>query len=313
MLILATEQEKLDRDRLTHESWGKGLTAEGYLERESRLREHPWSRDGMASWVFKDDRGAILASCETFRMESFLPGASEAGRSYGIASVFTEHHLRGRGHASRMMSLVHEQVLERDPEAHACILFSDVGPALYNRSGYVERPAQDRVFEPAEGDPGEGVALVGEADVPEALASIPRPQAGFTIWPTAGQIDWHIERERAYSSVLGRPRPPACGARAGRSTILWAGGFKTNELCILLLHAESPDELHVLLRAARRAARAAGLDRVSCWDYPMPLPWPAGPEGGALEARDGAIPMLRPMDPRVSPDTWTVVPRALWV
>jgi GNAT superfamily N-acetyltransferase len=319
VLTLATDPQKIERDRLTHDPWGKGLTLEGYITREERLRLHPWAREGMQSLLLVDDRGAILCSCEALRMESFFQGdVDEAGAprrrsSYGIASVFTEPALRGKGHATRMMSLVLDHLRSQDPGAHASVLFSDVGAPIYERAGYVARPAVDRVFEPEDGDPSEGVILLRDGDVGPALSLMPRPRAELLIWPSAAQIDWHLERERVYSALLNRARPEGCGARAGGSSILWASGFKSNELCVLLLHAESPEELHRLLRSARRAAGRAGLARVVHWEHPMPFAFPGGPNGGVLRDREGALPMICPLNPAITPDSLTYLPRALWV
>lgn len=317
MLTLATEAQKLERDRLTHDAWGQALTVDGYVERESRLRAHPWAREGMLTWVLTGSSGEVLSSCETFRMDSYarLASPSEPSRasSYAIASVYTEAALRGRGYAARMMSLVAPRVRAMDPSAHALVLYSDVGARIYERSGYVARPTLDRVFEPLEGDASEDVELVTETSMPRSLSLMPRPTSDFLIWPTASQIDWHLERERAYSSILRRPRPSACGARRGGSAIVWAAGFKTDELNVLLLHAESPSDLSSLLRSARRTASVAGLRRVVCWDHPMSIEWPAGPDGGSLCERGGSMPMICPLDPRVSPASWVFIPKALWV
>jgi GNAT superfamily N-acetyltransferase len=322
-LELATDAQKLDRDRLVYEAWGQRLTVEGFITREMTLRAHRWSREAMRTWLLVSSSGAILSSCETFRMESFVhrraddagaPAPSPSvGSSYAIASVFTEPPLRGQGHAARMMSLLVGRLRELDPSAHASVLYSDVGPAIYERSGYVAMPAKDRVLDPADGDPSEGVEPIREADVERAMSLFPRPSSGLVIWPTAAQIDWHVERERIYSSLLHRARPDACGARAGKSAILWASSFKADELWVLLLHGASPSELRLILRSARRTARRAGLSRVVLWESAIGFEWPDGPDGGALHDRDGSLPMICPLGPSISPAGWTVIPRALWV
>jgi hypothetical protein len=212
-----------------------------------------------------------------------------------------------------MMALLSEELVRIDPAAHASVLYSDVGPAIYAREGYVERPAFDRVFTPEEGDPGEGVELVGEADIGGALALIPRPAEGFVVWPTAGQIDWHLERERVYASLLGGDRPTGSGARVDGSVALWACNFKSNELMILVLHGSGTRELQAIVRSARRTAGRAGLSRIRVWEQPGGAPWPSGPESGERRPREGSLPMLKPLDPRVSPEDWEVIPKALWV
>ncbi len=252
MLREATEQEKRERDALTHAEWAGGLTVPQFCEREMRLRAHPWSAGAMTTWVWTCEAGSILSSCETFRMRSAAAG--RFGHAYAVASVFTEPRLRGRGYAAKMMAALVERLREIDRWAHASILFSDVGPKLYARAGYAPRAAVDRIWLSEEGDPHEGVEPLSERDVPEAMRAIRPPCGAFQVLATAPQIDWHLERERIYSELLHRPRPPLCGARAGASTALWAAVFKQNELHVLLFDARTPGEANRLVRSATRAA-----------------------------------------------------------
>src|SRR5690348_7346079 len=124
-LSIATLEEQRQRDHLTHDAWGEKLTAEQFVVREERLRAHAWPRADLTTWFLRDDDGAVLASCETYRMRSFLDGG--AGESHGIASVYTEPRLRGRGYATQLMDLVLARVRDERPAAHAMLLFSDVG------------------------------------------------------------------------------------------------------------------------------------------------------------------------------------------
>src|SRR5262245_2943013 len=130
-LILATEAEKGARDALNYEAWGMLLTRDQYGAREVRLRAHPWSQDAFMSWLLVADDGDVLSSCETYRMESFVGGS--AGTTWGVASVFTERRLRGKGYASRMMALLVDRVRVLDANAHAIVLYSDVGTSMYER------------------------------------------------------------------------------------------------------------------------------------------------------------------------------------
>src|SRR5205814_7961510 len=122
-----------------------------------------------------DDR--LLASCETYRMRSFLDG--EPGDSFGIASVFTEAALRKRGYATRLIDLVRARVHDDWPAAHAMMLFSDVGAAIYERSGFRARPAEDLVFPPAPG-PLAADALLDEPQALAAFAKLEPPPEPFT-------------------------------------------------------------------------------------------------------------------------------------
>jgi RimJ/RimL family protein N-acetyltransferase len=134
-LVLASEAQKQARDALTAEAWSAGLSPEAYLRREQRLRALAVPRLGMRTWLLVEDNGRILSSCETFTFPSFLRAEQTAwGQSFGVASVFTEVPLRGRGHATRMLSLLCE-ALGQETGAHAVVLYSDVGASQYARSG----------------------------------------------------------------------------------------------------------------------------------------------------------------------------------
>jgi len=304
-LRAASDDEKEARDRLTHAEWGGGLTPGQFVARERRLRAHPWAAGGMTTWLLADG-DVVLASCETFLMESALDGA--AGASFGIASVFVEPALRGRGRATELLGRLGER-LARLEGAQSLILFSDVGARIYQRVGYGPRPAFDRVLEPAAGPPEAIVdALASEERLAAALARVRLPDDRFAIAPSAAQLDWHRERERCYAELLGRPRPRGAGARAGESTILWAGDLRKGELAVLLLDARSPADERALLECARRVAAEARLDRVRAWEARVDV----APAPDAVP-RPGALPMLRPLAPSLAADDWRFVPRALWV
>jgi GNAT superfamily N-acetyltransferase len=319
-LSLATETQKQQRDRLTHAAWGQTLSVEQFAAREQRLRAHPWTAAGMQTWLLSTGphgAGEVLASCETFHTPSFLRGADgrlEEGDSWSIASVFTEERLRGRGHATRLMDLVAAQLETASPRAHAVALYSDVGAPLYRRSGYRETAAHDWVLPAEPGPVAAGVdALFTDAEVPAALARMRRPQAPFFLWPTPAQVDWHLERERIYAQLHARARPPACGARVGEASALWAMVAKTNQLVVLLLDAAAPAQAHALLRAAARAAHAARLSRVVLWEEPGTAALLQGLAGAERVVREDALPMLRPLREGLPSVHAVPFPRALWV
>lgn len=309
-LVLAAEAQKSARDLVTHAAWGERLTVDAYADRERRLRSHPWAREAMRTWLLVEG-GEILASCETFRMKSWLRRGArrEEGSVHAIASVFTEPALRGRGHATTMMRRLVERTVRAEPDVHGLTLFSDVGPAIYARAGFRAAEAMDVVLEAAPGDPTAVVdALIDETEVARALAAIPLPDVEFLVWPTAAQVDWHLERERAYAELLGRPRPVAAGARSGRSVLLWAGDLKNDRLAGLVMHAYDPGEAAALLEAARRVAARAGLAEVRLWEVPRPFTTP-----GVRVEREGSLPMLCPLAKGLDVDAWQRIPRALWV
>jgi hypothetical protein len=313
ILVEATPEMSRARDRATHAAWGGPLSMEAYAALEWRLRGHPWSRDAVALWLLCADGGDVLSSCETYRMTSLRCAGLAAGHSYGVASVYTEPQLRRRGYVGELLGRLADHLTGTDPDAQAMILYSDVALGVYQRCGFVARPALEWVFASLPGDPRDGVdELLGEDRLAPVLAGVPRPVTPFLIWPTAAQIDWHLERERIFAKVMARTRPPAWGARLGGAAAFWCAEYRSGALMVLLLYAPGRGEAQALLTSARRAAHAAGLARTLVWKLPGDGPWSqAGIEDRS--ERLESVPMIRPLAPGVRAADWNWIPRALWV
>lgn len=312
-LLLANEHQKQARDLVTHAAWGGRLTVAQYRGREDRLRAHPWARDAMQTWLWCDG-ATVLASCESFQMPSFLRGAHLIhGHTYGIASVYTEPELRGRGFAGALMSALVAE-FRKDPGSQASLLFSDVRPELYARSGYVERPAAEWQLNAIGGAPARGVdSLFSESDVISELAQTQPPSDSFVVWPSHSQLDWHFERERIYAELLARPRLTAWGARVGNSRLFWVGDLKNDRVVVLLHQLNSIDEANTLLLAARHVAFAAGLTKVVIWERPESFDWNGLTDVRRVVRHEDTIPMLCPLISEVNANSWFGLGRALWI
>ena len=298
-LVLATEAQKVERDRVTHSAWGQRLTVAQYLERERRLRGHAFAKAAMRTWFLVGDE--VLGSCETFAMDAWNRG--EPGVVEGVASVFVEERLRGRGLASELFQKLLARL--REERALASILYSDVGEGIYARLGYVARPAFERVW-PSE--PGAPAGVFGERAIPAELALARRPDDVLLVWPSAAQLDWHLERERAYAALLGRPRLRWHGAVAGNARAFWCGDFKNERLMVLAHSAARADELGALVQAARRVAHQASLPTVVLWECGETFEL-----GGERVARTESLPMICPLRPGLDAHAWTQTSRATWI
>lgn len=251
----ATTAEKIERDLVTYEAWGTKLTREEYLLREHALRAHPYADAAMDTWLLLDG-GAVLSSLETFRGDA-VAASGQRGHCYGVASVFTEALHRGNGYATALLSSTLRTLADEDPRAMASVLFSDVGAALYERSGYRAIPGDDLIFSAAES------AFVGEA-IPRGSAPAGHPGAGFSLVATPLQIDWHHERQALYAAFLGRREPPSIGVRLGDHHAVWLCDFKHDRL-LLLSFSASEAAAPTLLATARHVAHQAGLADVVAW------------------------------------------------
>lgn len=295
MLTIASAPEQRARDALTASTWGSGLTPMQFLEREERLRAHPWAKKTMTSWLWKDDSGAILSSSETFLDEAKV--GTTVGTAATIASVFTEPSLRGKGHAGNMLRALIDRH-RADPSCLALTLFSEIGTDYYQRLGFWPVPAFDTFFSP-------------RADTPkvEWLESLPSPHHpsgdGNTLRLTlcSERLDWHLERERIYGAALGRRPLSHHGASVGDSTITWTAYWKTNELQVLSLDVRDEAHLAALLHAAAHAAHLAGLATVRIWETNTL-------DSGRRVARTDEVAMFLPL--RAGVQAWTMVERGLW-
>jgi len=314
-LLPATDDQRRARDRVTYFAWGSGLQVEQYCEREQVLREHPWSRSALSTWLLCDASGSVLSSCETYRMLSVtrLEGEPFEGHCHAVASVFTEARLSRRGHASTMMSLLLDRLKASDRLAQAAILFSDVGASLYERSGFVATPAWDWLFPPVDDESSREAEALDDHAASEFLEKIPWPQAAFFVWPTPAQVDWGIERERFYARRFGNHSPAYRGAHHAKGVALWTADFKKRELVISQLRADSSVALAALVHAAQCTAAAESLGQVRLWESMVPKPLLGDLRNGTRVPREGSLPMICPFNPKIRAAQWNWIPKAIWV
>ncbi len=307
-LVRAPEALAREREVATWTAWGGALPLETYLTLVRRLRNHPWPRESMATWVLRDEAGGALASCQAYRMDSRHRGVP--GHAYGLGSVFTDPAHRRRGFAAALLDRLADRLVREDPAAQACFLFAEAGLSSYHRAGFRERPLRPRAFPAWPGDPAEAVdVLVGEGELPSVAAEIPWPGGPFALRASPALWDWQVERERILLDVTGLPGPPTRGARAGRGLALWSVDPHHRSLGLLGFHPTDAAEAEALLEAARRTAAACGLPRVLLWDgSEAPLP-EAGPSPG--DPLPALRPMLRPLTRGLETGDWSRIPGVL--
>ncbi|KAI0777765.1 hypothetical protein BD413DRAFT_640527 [Trametes elegans] len=171
-LFPATREQVVEARKRTSVQWAKGDSLEHYLQREVVLEKHGHAADGKhITWVLapRNDPTTLdfMCSCETYRRTAVVAkrakqvDAREVREvvAYGVASVFTPEHKRGKGYARHMMRLLHWALAHRsalpsefpaewgappDPTVlHAAgvangqfsVLYSDVGREFYHSAG----------------------------------------------------------------------------------------------------------------------------------------------------------------------------------
>jgi hypothetical protein len=308
----AAPAETVDRDRRSHAEWGGGLGVADHVAREAELRCGPWAARTHTMWIGQV-AGEDVASCETYAMDSTAAGAP--GTTYAFASVFTEAHLRGRGHASALLAAVMAE-LGAGPGTQAFLLFSDVGEAIYARLGFVALSAWDRVDMPAAAAADPAVRPLHAAELPHAWppARSARPSATEELPPFAlhlppEQLGWHLHEAALSARLAGLPDLPTCGAQLDGAGLVWALDTRESELLVLEAVGGEP-ELARLWARARGVAAEAGLRGVRAWEAVRGGRWPAAL--GARVPREGHMPMIRLLRP-FSPVALPPLPRGLWV
>lgn len=300
------------RSALTATVWGNKLTPAQYLERERLLASTAFARRGLRTWLLEEG-GAVLASCETYAMTSALDGVR--GTTHGIASVFVEPALRGRGYARDLLAGVLD--LLRREGAHAAHLFSEVGTKLYASLGFESRPFSARRW-PADGGAAQSADVFASERVPRvvperllAAGAAAARAARFRIVLNHDQLEWHQARARAYHRFLAPERlspDELRGASTGSGWILWFADYRLDRLLTLACDPGGLADAAALVQESRRAAHRLGFSFFEHWESPaVTLP------GGTLHPLDDEIPMLRSFSPSLSPPSWTDYGRACWI
>ncbi|KAF5022288.1 hypothetical protein F66182_5665 [Fusarium sp. NRRL 66182] len=236
ILTTPTTSEREHIWKATHPHWGGALTVEDYITREYDNLEAPLAQDGgVTSWILTDgdlkpDGRPLLSSCETYKKSALVAkdGNVREGTAYGVASVFTLPECRGKGYASKMMSLLADELRGRQQknEGHAdfSVLWSDVGPKFYNAVGwkpfdstYLELPVSDA--EPSVNPSLRPIAaddLPSLADRDEKLIrnklSSSSSQVSAAVLPDLTQLRWHFHRENFMCKHIFSRTPTAHGA-----------------------------------------------------------------------------------------------------
>lgn len=324
------ELARLDAD--TYTAWGNGISVAHYLQRERVLRATAFSRRGLWTWVLKDAE-AVLASCESYEVE--VVAAGRRGSGYGIASVYVEPQRRGHGHASELLRRVHAEL--KSAGALLAYLVSEVGPKLYGRLGYVERPLYVRSYAAAAKDEYQAAPLpwelFAEEDVQTALAARRLPARPLAIAESAERlaehVHWHLARSRYYGALKGQAPLRFVGARArfGDAMAIFAPDVcrESGVLRVLTLYpgeklaapgagydprSTEGEALRSVLQAGRVMARDLGLSALEIWENPSNAGYL---EGGVRKTDDRELPMVLGLSAGIRGEDWLDYERAHWL
>lgn len=250
-LVNPTPGERIRLAEGTFSEWGRSMTLESYLARETDS-VGPLNRNGgLLGWLLttagsKPDDRPLLTSCDTLRKRALVKGKDGEVKdvfAQGVASVFTPKDQRGKGYAGRMMGLLAHTLAARANEdeedasggktpALFSILFSDVGKEFYAKKGWKAFPSTHFKF-PVTATQDyplpEGVEYITSEDeiaqlsardetlLRDRLRNQPTDPSRVTvaIIPDNDHMLWHFNRENIGSKALypSEPTPQVHGAR----------------------------------------------------------------------------------------------------
>ena len=123
--------------RDTYPVWGEGLSFDAYARYVRGLRRTAWGESHLERVVLLDG-ARLLSSAARHDLSARIDGRIR--RVLGIGSIFTPRELRGRGAAS---ALIAHLVDAANTEGHEFVLlFSDIGPTLFERLDFVPVPLE---------------------------------------------------------------------------------------------------------------------------------------------------------------------------
>lgn len=155
-------------------AWGYPYhTLEQYVERETLLRQTPFSKTRLTTWVLIEPEKPldILSACETYEYPCLMLVKGEVieGICHAIASVFTPPHHRRKGHAATMLTSLLAQLKEKK-DAIASTLYSDIGPEFYAKLGWEPHPSLSLVHQFEYSDTT-GSQLIGRSSISSSESS----------------------------------------------------------------------------------------------------------------------------------------------
>ncbi|KAM0340226.1 hypothetical protein ACHAPU_010570 [Fusarium lateritium] len=325
--LVLTHPTDAERERVwkgTHPHWGAAVTMEDYIARERNNLEAPLARDGgLTTWILTDgsmksDDRPILSSCETYKKRALVAskeGDVRDGTAFGVASVFTFPECRGKKYASKMMSLLADELRGRqqknEGDADFSVLWSDVGPKFYNAVGWKPFESTWLEFPVVETEPTveESVKSITLDDIPDLAArdeellrkriSSPSPQARAVVVPDTTTLQWHIHRGDFMCEHIFSRTPTVHGALytppdAPNSRIwaIWTGNFygmldkpEKNILRIVRLVIEDEDVSDELLTKGIQAIASSAQKTAKEWSCSKVEVW--NPQNRVRKAAEG--------------------------
>jgi predicted N-acetyltransferase YhbS len=185
----------------TYTIWGMGLSRPGYMLWNAAQQRTAWGRRHLERVALVDDHATLLSSAKRYRFDARLDGRDV--RVCGIGAVYTPAAVRGRGHASALIEALLAE--EHASGAELAALFSEIGPAFYERLGFRAIPLDDVTVDVHRkgGSPAMLVRAGDDRDL-AALAAMHEARAAdvrFSLRRPPPQLKFALTRKRALAAL----------------------------------------------------------------------------------------------------------------
>ena len=330
-LTLATPAEQAARWQIHFAAWGIGFDHGLFLRREAALAETPYGHHQVRQWLWRADDGRVLASCETYGSAAWYVdpvGWLSREPLQSVASVLVAPELRNQGYAAAMMPALVRQL--RAEGTTLSTLYSDVGPNLYRRSGYMLHQSRESFVTVAGAptwlDATDRLDLSDLADVLAQQDDLASAWLGASAAPAVvevaavDRVAWFATRSRYRAWARGQSPNAVVGASCGNDGVcLWTADSAEPVLHVLLWRPRDGSGADRLTQAALAHAATLGLAQVVWWDAdrdtgldPYRRP-PLQPSGITSRDRSTGLPMLAWLTPgRQMPMVWQGIERLGW-
>ena len=186
----------------SHGIWADGLSKKAYLKYNLAQLRTPWGARHLRRFALVDDAGSVLTSAKRYDLRARVEDREVA--AVGIGAVFTPRAHRGCGHAAAIITRLIDDAMREGAEL--AILFSEIGPAYYERLGFATVPRRELLLSINEkaGAPmtlvrsGEERDIAAVAGLAEAMSRLTR----FAIAHSADYIRYGLSRKRLLAGLL---------------------------------------------------------------------------------------------------------------
>lgn len=174
----------------TRALWGGGKDLDTYVARTQALLDTPWGRAHYRFVVGLDDQGTIVTACKRYHLDLRLDGA--IAPTVGFGAVFTPEAYRGQGHAATLLQTVMAE--ERARGTRLALLFTDIGPAYYEKLGFQAIRCEVGEAPAAAGDAP--FMPLGDRQASELLAFYREPDGRLVFGRSPDYWAFMLERHR---------------------------------------------------------------------------------------------------------------------